>query len=366
MALKIIWNDILREEADAVVTPASRNARIGIGLDRVIHRAAGPKLLAERRKMGRIGPGKVGVSPAFGVGRRTGAKWIIHALGPVWTRNAGQKEELILDGCYLRILCKAAELGCGTVSLPLLSSGKFGMPIDRCLRVAVTAIRDFLAAFPSLEVKLVLVDGDFFQWAVKTYPRLCVSRFTDAQEKAYRDGTGIERADDPNDLDDAFEIGEEEDLYDDLLLDRLAGDGTFKDMFRNLWAYVQRRDRAAQCAMRKGGDEPLPDEFLVSRKVLSHRSSISETTIKHLCSSGAESTRTSKDKVVALCFALRLPLAYAQRLLASCGYELGRTKRDRIVRQCLEDRVKNLSTVRGMLTAAGEADLALDRIVESC
>lgn len=51
----------------------SRNARIGIGLDRVIHRAAGPKLLAERRKMGRIGPGKVGVSPAFGVGRRTGA-----------------------------------------------------------------------------------------------------------------------------------------------------------------------------------------------------------------------------------------------------------------------------------------------------
>ena len=74
MALRIIWNDILQEKADAIVTPASRNPRIGTGLDKLVHQVAGPELLEARKGLGNIGPGKVAVSYSFGLKKKTGTQ----------------------------------------------------------------------------------------------------------------------------------------------------------------------------------------------------------------------------------------------------------------------------------------------------
>ena len=359
MSLKIIWNDILNERADAIVTPASRNPRIGIGLDRVIHQTAGPGLLAERKKLGRIGPGRVGVSAAFALRRTTGAKWVIHALGPVWEKNGGGiKDELILDGCYLRILCKAVELGCKTVSIPVLSSGKFGMPMGMAVDVAVKAITDFIAAFPKLEVKLVGIDSDFHEYAAKHYPNLTTARYSAEAERKYRMVTG-QREDDPTSLDDAFMMGEEGDYYDEQLIRRLSGDGTFKGMFHRLWEYTVRREKAAKDEKRRRKEAIGDGEFIVSQKALSDATLIPKATIKHLCSNGKEALRTSRDNVIALCIAMKLPLEYATRLMASCGYSLDFNRRDKIIRRHIEERKGGLASLSVDLQEAGEADLAV-------
>lgn len=360
MSLKIIWNDILKEKADAIVTPASRNPRIGIGLDRIVHEVAGPKLLAARKTMGRIGPGKIGVSSAFGVSKTTGAKWIVHALGPVWEENSGGiKDELILDGCYLRILCKAVELGCETISIPVLSSGKFGMPMRRAVDVAVKAITDFTAAFPKLEVKLVGIDSDFYEHARKHYPKMTIARYSVEEERKYRKETGLERKDDPTSLEDAFMMGEEHDYYDEQLMKRLTADGSFKGMFNRLWEYTLKREKAAKAAKRRRKEEVRDGEFIVSKKVLADATHISESVIKHLCSTADETTRTSRDNVLALCIAMKLPLDYAVRLLASAGYSLGYGKRDKIIRGHMEKRKGQVHFLRLDLVNAGEDDLVL-------
>lgn len=358
MALKIIWNDILKERAEAIVTPASRNPRIGIGLDKFVHRAAGPKLLAARKEMGRIAPGKVGVSSAFGLKRPIGAKWIIHALGPMLGKSGDRREELILDGCYLRILLTAVRLGCKSISIPVLSSGKFasgGNVMPKAVDIAVKAIGDFLEAFPALEVKLVGIDLDFFAYARKAYPGLTVARLDESSAKKLRASFGG-REDDPTDLEDSFTVGDEDDVFGDQLLERLAGDGTFLGMFHRLWDYTQKREKAAK---RKAAGVAYVGEFLTGRRELAVRSGIGESTIKHFCSNSNVAVRTTKDKIVALSVAMRLPTDYAKRFLSTCGHTLDASKRDKIIAAFLAKRGGTVDELDYALKDGGVPPLVL-------
>ena len=358
MALKIVWNDILKERADAIVTTASRNPRIGIGLDRFVHRAAGPKLLAARKEMGRIAPGKVGVSSAFELRKATGAKWIIHAPGPMLGKTGDRREELILDGCYLRILLTAVKLGCKTVSIPVLSSGKFASGVNvmpKAVDIAVKAIGDFLEVFPALEVKLVGIDLDFFAYARKAYPALTVARLDEASAKKLRASFG-DREDDPTDLEDSFTIGDEDDVFGDQLLERVVGDGTFLGMFHRLWDYTLKREKAAK---RKAKGGAYDGEFLTGRRELAVRSGIGESTIKHFCSNSDAAVRTTKDKIVALAVAMRLPTDYAKRFLSTCGYSLGASRRDRIIAAFIAKRCGTVDELGYALKEGGVPPLVL-------
>lgn len=338
MGLQLIWNNILREEADAIVTPASRNPRVGTGLDRVIHGAAGPKLLAARKEHGRIAPGKVAVTPSFDLNAKTGAKWVIHALGPVWDPgNSGDREKLILDGCYLRILCKAVELKCKSISIPVMSSGKFGMPMRDAVDVAVRAIEDFLAAFPDINVKLMGIDGDFVSYARGRYGYMFVSRFTEEKVAKYREYVGG-REDDPTSFEDAFLIGEEDDVFNEQLFDHIVGDGSFKGMFQRLWEHTRRREKAAREAKLKKRRKIGRYEFVYKRNQLAKVTGISSSTIKHFCSSSDESSRTTKRNMIMLSVAMRLPLRYAKRFLATCNYKLGNSDSDKFVADFLARR----------------------------
>ncbi len=321
MGLKLIWNDIFKEKADALVTPASRNARVGTGLDYYVHEIGGNGLDAARLSLGRIAPGNVEVTPSFGLKSVTGAKWVIHALGPVWSKSSAASVKLILDGCYLRILLKAAELGCGSVAMPVFSSGKFGMPMGLAVDVAVKAIKDFLAAFPAMEVKLVGIDEDFRDHAAKKYPELFTGKLTDEECPAIRNNYG-ERADDPRSTEDAFELGKEDDIFGEQLLERIVGDGKFKGMFQRLWANTQKHAK----------DANLPS----TRSELADKSGLSHSTVKHLCSGGGEVVRTTKDKIIALSVAMKLPLEYLEKFLATCGYMLRHDGRDGIIRDFFE------------------------------
>ncbi len=351
MSLKIIWNDILDERADAIVTPASRNPEVGTGLDKVVHAAAGKALENARKKLGRIEPGKIGVTPPFRLAKRTGAKYVIHALGPIWTEHSGARDELVLDGCYLRILLKAVELGCSSIAIPVLSSGKFGMPMDRAVDVAVKAIDDFLAAFKSMEVKLVGIDEDFYKYAMKKYPDLTQAKTTSAKVKSYRDNVGS-RDDDPESDADMFVLGGEDGVFGELLLDNLAGDGTFRTMFQNLWRQTKRHQSKLRREAKKKGKVVEDGDFIVNKTILAERSEINENTIKHFCTGGDRAMSTSKDNIIALSAAMNLPLSYLQRLLATCGYRLGNSLRDRVVRRFFESGKCGLSALDTELSIA--------------
>jgi O-acetyl-ADP-ribose deacetylase (regulator of RNase III)/transcriptional regulator with XRE-family HTH domain len=151
MPFQIIKSDITKVKADAIVNTANPHVAVGDGVDSAIYEAAGyEKLLEERRKIGELRPGEVGVTPAFALQ----AKCIIHVSGPVW--NGGEKgEPEILRSCYDQALKLAYRRGCNSIAFPLISTGAYGFPKELGLQIAIDAFTAFLEEH-EMEITLVV------------------------------------------------------------------------------------------------------------------------------------------------------------------------------------------------------------------
>jgi O-acetyl-ADP-ribose deacetylase len=149
--LRVERGDITRMPADAIVNAANSALSGGGGVDGAIHRAAGPELLAACRRLGRCPTGEARLTPGF----RLAARWVIHAVGPVWRGgDAGEAEQLA--AAYRASLALAHAQGCRTVAFPAISCGAYGYPIDAAARVAVDTIRSWCDLHPGIgEVILV-------------------------------------------------------------------------------------------------------------------------------------------------------------------------------------------------------------------
>ena len=147
MPFQIIRNDITKVKADAIVNTANPEPKYAAGTDGAIYKAAGAdKLLAERKKIGRIKCGDVAVTPAFNLK----AKYIIHTVAPAW--NGGNKGEFeALKSCYSRSLTKAAELGCESIASMVLSAVdaklRLEMGAERMLANIIEPLRDSYASW---------------------------------------------------------------------------------------------------------------------------------------------------------------------------------------------------------------------------
>ena len=157
MPFHIIRNNITRVHADAIVNTANPEPVYAGGTDSAIYHAAGrDRLLAERKKIGRINPGQAAFTPAFALH----AKYIIHTAGPVW--QGGDRGEFeLLASCYRNALGIARRLGCESIAFPLISTGVYGFPKDRALEIALREISVFLEK-SEMDVTLVVFDRKSF------------------------------------------------------------------------------------------------------------------------------------------------------------------------------------------------------------
>ncbi len=153
MPLYMIRNDITKVQADAIVNPANRNLVQGSGTSRGIYQAAGEQLLTDA--CSRLRPCEVGQAVATDA-FELDAKKIIHAVAPVW-QGGSAGEEAILHDAYTNSMKLAMEQGCESIAFPLISSGNMGFPKDVAMRVAMSAISNFLME-QDMMVYLVLYD----------------------------------------------------------------------------------------------------------------------------------------------------------------------------------------------------------------
>ena len=321
MPLIIVRNDITTMRVDAIVNAANESLLGGGGVDGCIHRAAGPELLAECRRLGGCRTGEAKLTRGY----RLPCKYIIHTVGPVWHGgDHGEQEQLV--SCYRTSLALARKHHCQTVAFPLISSGVYGYPKEQALRTAMDAIGAFLLEH-DMTVYLVIFDRAAYQIGNKLF----------ADIAAY--------------IDDHYV-----DAHTDLRRERMRRMGIVES--RMLTAYE---------------DAPMAASGL--DEALAHLDAgFSETLLAHIDRSGKKDSeiykranvdrklfskirsnpdyRPSKPTALAFAIALELDLTETRDLIARAGYALSRSSKfDVIIEYFISQRNYNIYEINEALFA---------------
>jgi O-acetyl-ADP-ribose deacetylase (regulator of RNase III) len=168
MQIKAVKADITTLRVDAIVNAANESLLGGGGVDGSIHRAAGPELLEECRRLNGCKTGEAKITKGF----RLPASYIIHTVGPVW-RGGTHGESSLLSGCYRNSLRLAHEYGIKIIAFPCISTGAYGYPADRAAELAVLTVSEELASLP-YEIQVIFCcfssqDHEIYNLLLKKY-----------------------------------------------------------------------------------------------------------------------------------------------------------------------------------------------------
>lgn len=160
--LVIIEGDITKLSVDAIVNAANNTLSDGGGVNGAIHKAAGPELLAECRKLNGCRTGDARLTRGF----RLPSGYVIHTVGPVWS-GGDNNEDVLLASCYRKSLELAAENNIRTIAFPAISTGAFGFPVKRASRIAIKEIHTFFETDKSIEkVFVVCYNNDTYEASI--------------------------------------------------------------------------------------------------------------------------------------------------------------------------------------------------------
>lgn len=152
--LKVIQGDITKQQVDAIVNAANNSLLGGGGVDGAIHRAAGPELLEECRKLNGCPTGEAKITKGY----KLPAKWVIHTVGPIW-KGGNNGEDELLARCYRNSLKLAAQYPIKTIAFPSISTGAYRFPLERAAKIAIAEIKKFLAKEERPEEVIIVTFG---------------------------------------------------------------------------------------------------------------------------------------------------------------------------------------------------------------
>ena len=160
--LSVVCADITTLSVDAIVNAANAALAGGGGVDGAIHAAAGPQLLAACQEIGGCATGGAVVTPGF----ELAAKYVIHAVGPIWSGGRVQEAEL-LASCYRNCMKIARDMQFGSIAFSAISCGVYGFPIEQAAQIAVVTVSEELATSPCMKHVDFVCFGDVVEAAYR-------------------------------------------------------------------------------------------------------------------------------------------------------------------------------------------------------
>ena len=318
MPLRIVRNDITKMKVDAIVNAANETLLGGGGVDGAIHRAAGPKLLQECRKLGGCETGRAKLTKGYDLPCR----YVIHTVGPVW-RGGRFGEAKLLASCYRESLLLAAEHRCETVAFPMISTGVYGYPAAEAMRVAVDAVTAFLLDH-DMTVYIVVFSRDAFEISGRL--------FNDV--KAYIDDVYVDRHTDMR-----REQQRSVRLFDAMMAEpaaKAAAPASLDDMLSDI------EDGFSETLLRMIDAKGLTDAECYKRANMDRRHF---NKIKN-----NPSYRPTKSTALAFAVALRLSIDETKQLLMKAGYALTHSsKQDIVVEYCIKNGIYDIIEIDQVL-----------------
>ncbi len=153
--IDIVRGDITKLKVDAIVNAANTTLLGGGGVDGAIHRASGPKLLAECRTLGSCAPGEAKITHGYNLP----ARHVIHTVGPVWTGGSRGEAETLAN-CYRNSLRVAVENKIKTIAFPAISCGAYRYPVEKAAQIALETIRDFLTTKGKIDKVIFVIASE--------------------------------------------------------------------------------------------------------------------------------------------------------------------------------------------------------------
>jgi O-acetyl-ADP-ribose deacetylase (regulator of RNase III) len=150
-ALELVEGDITSQDTEAIVNAANNSLLGGGGVDGAIHRAGGPQILAECRRLGGCVTGDAKIT----TGGQLQARYVIHTVGPIYWQEGAQQAAELLASAYRRSLQLATENHIRSVAFPSISTGAYGYPVDEAAPIALRTVMDYLTAQEQRGIELV-------------------------------------------------------------------------------------------------------------------------------------------------------------------------------------------------------------------
>lgn len=302
MPLQIVRNDITKMKVSAIVNAANPTLTGGGGLDGAIHRAAGAKLLKACEALGGCKTGEAKITKGY----KLPAQYVIHTVGPVWKGgNSGEKQ--LLESCYKSSLETAKAKKLESIAFPLISSGAFGYPKDKALKVAMDVIGDFLLENDML-VYIVIFDKAAFQMGEKL--------FADIEE--YIDQTYVDRHTDYAVESRRMTMATAPMMQEDFCgCGSIAAEESLKDKLKLL------DESFAEMLLRKIDEKGMSDAQVYKKANIDRKLFSKIRSNKHY--------RPSKPTAIAFAIALELPLYETEDMLKKAGFALSHSNKFDII-----------------------------------